>query len=122
MGQKDKSWKSTIDRFKYNRRKIPRIHPDDVREMAQHPITTMSDTPLGLPQPPVERVEVTSVEFAQNVKSLTYLAISRLGCYNMATTHITRSSKAALERLVAHADEISNATENIKIIYICINL
>jgi len=105
MGNKFKTWKG-IDRFKVDRRKVPKLTEDDVQDSSADPCIVMSSTPMGTPRPPVERVEVTSIEFIQNVKSLTYLAVSKLGCYNLTAAHATKSSKAALERLIHYSSEI----------------
>jgi len=113
MGSKFKTWKG-IDRFKVDRRKVPRLTEDDVAEISADPTAVMSSTPLGTPRPPVERVEVTSVEFIQNVKSLTYLAVSKLGCYNLTTAHVTKSSKAALERMIHYSEEIRMCSTNVE--------
>ena len=54
---------------------------------------TLSPTFWGPPRYPVPRVEETSVEFHQNINSLTKIVKKKLGCLNIAVSHYTHSSK-----------------------------
>lgn len=120
MGKKLKSWKKQVDRFRYHRRKVPRQLPDDYDNTSYDPTITLSATPEGPPRKRVDRVEITSIEFFQNVKSLQYLATGKLGCYNLTVGSVNKSSKAALERLISFADEIKTSTNNLHMYQIII--
>jgi len=120
MGKKLKSWKKQVDRFRYHRRKVPRQLAEDYHVTSQDPTVTLSKTPEGPPKRVIDRVEVTSIEFIQNVKSLTYLAMGKLGCYNLSVARVNKSSKAALERLIAYSDEIRSSQKNLHLYQIII--
>jgi len=111
MGKKDKRWKG-IDRFRYHRRKVPRLTAHDVITRSADPNVTLSETPEGRPIEKIPRIQMTSTEYIQNVKSLTYLAQQRLGCYNLTVSRVTVQHKDALERLCHHAEEIRQSSEN----------
>ena len=71
---------------------------------------TLSGSPWGPPRYPIPRVQETSVEFAQNVNSLSRLVQSKLQCLGVSVSHYSHASKAAIERMDAYWSAIAQST------------
>jgi len=74
----------------------------------------------GPPRKPIPRVEKTSVEFHQNLRSLCNIVQGKLGLYNLGISHFDDHSKSALKRLEDHAGKITTEVPNLHLYQIVI--
>jgi len=74
----------------------------------------------GPPRKPIPRVEKTSVEFHQNLRSLCNIVQGKLGLYNLGISHFDDHSKSALKRLEDHAERITSKVPNLYLYQIVI--
>jgi len=74
----------------------------------------------GPPRKPIPRVEKTSVEFHQNLRSLCNIVQGKLGLYNLGISHFDDHSKSALKRLEDHAEMITEEVPNLHLYQIVI--
>lgn len=63
---------------------------------------------------PIPRVQETSVEFHQNVRSLCVIVQSKLGFYNLTTAVCDKHAMTALRRLEDHQAKITSAVPNME--------